>query len=68
MLAWLLRQWDGIVLLLPRIATKAQEESDGMDLTLTDEEDAAIRKGGSLEKVSNRYPTASRDHLNADTS
>lgn len=60
MLACLLRQWDGITPFPgTRSVTRAEENPGGMDLTLTGEEDATIRKAaGSLKKVSDRYPTA----------
>lgn len=54
--AWLPRHGDGITLLLePRNITKSEENPDGMDLTLTDVEEATIRTCWSLKKGSGRY-------------
>jgi len=68
-IAWLLRQWDGII---PLFGTKsierARENVAAVNVKLSDEQNAAMRKAAeSLKKVGDRYPGAFQSMINADT-
>lgn len=68
-LAWLLRQWSGIVPLFgTKSIAKAKENVAAVNLKITDEDAQAIRKAAeSLKKVGDRYPGQWMSTLNADT-
>lgn len=68
-LAWLLRQWEGIIPLAgTRSVSRAKENFGGDSVTLSDEDDAAIRKAAEgLKKIGDRYPGGMQEQLNADT-
>lgn len=68
-LAWLLRQWSGVIPLFgTKSIEKAKENVAAVNVKLSDEEDAAIRRAAeSLKKVGDRYPAAFQNMINADT-
>lgn len=68
-IAWLLRQWDGIIPLAgTRSPSRAVENLESVKVTLTDDEDKAIRTAAeSLKKVGDRYPGKIQETIDADT-
>ncbi|ERS96714.1 putative aldo-keto reductase (AKR13) [Sporothrix schenckii 1099-18] len=68
-LAWLLRQWDMVIPIPGTKKTAYYDENMGaLDVTLTDEEDAAIRKAiEATEVVGQRYAESYVHNLFRDT-
>lgn len=68
-LAWLLRQWEGVIPLFgTRSIERARENVAAVNIRLTAEEDEAIRRAAeSLKKVGDRYPGVFLSMINADT-
>lgn len=69
-LAWIMRQWNGIVPLTgTRSVERAKLSLNAISVQLTDQEDRAIRNAAkSLKDIGERYPGGgSMSMLNADT-
>lgn len=68
-LAWISRQWDGIIPLFgTKSVARAEENIGAVGITLTDEEDVAVRRAAeSLKQIGDRYPGAFMGMINADT-
>lgn len=68
-IAWLLKQWDGIIPLAgTRNPSRAVENLESVKVNLNDDEVKAIRTAAeSLKKVGDRYPENFQNTLDADT-